>query len=174
MGKNIFVNKRTGKEIRRNDPVDEEVVFEGGVMITETDREGIITYVNKKFQEMTGYAKEELIGVSHNLIRHPDMPKGAFRSMWKTLSEGKVWRGYVKNLRKDGRYYWVLVYAQPKYDENGDVIGYVAGRKVADPERVEEIEKIYAEHHGDEFIDADVFECQYDEYLRNRKIENGE
>jgi len=166
-----FVNARTGKVIHRNPPVDKEVPFEGGVMITETDLRGVITYVNKKFLDMTGYTKKELIGSSHNIIRHPDMPKGAFRGMWKTLSEGKVWRGYVKNLRKDGRYYWVLVYIQPKYDENGEITGYIAGRKVADPEKVKEIEKIYADHRGDEFIDADVFECQYNEYLQNSKPE---
>ncbi|MGC9351941.1 MAG: PAS domain S-box protein, partial [Sulfurovum sp.] len=77
MGRTIK-NTKTGKEITKPDPIDEEVPFDGGVMITETDTSGIITYANRKFRELTGYTKEELIGSPHNINRHPDMPKAAF------------------------------------------------------------------------------------------------
>ena len=150
-------NTITHEKILKNSPVDEEVIFDGGVMITETDTKGIITYANRKFREMTGFTKEELIGSPHSINRHPDMPKGAFRAMWKIISSKKIWRGYVKNMRKDGKYYWVLVYIQPKFDENDKIIGYVAGRKIAEPEVVEEMKVLYAKYHGDEYINDKVF-----------------
>ncbi|WP_281951229.1 PAS domain-containing protein [Nitrosophilus kaiyonis] len=136
-------NIKTGKEIERADPVDIEVPFDGGVMITETDPAGIITYANRKFREMTGFTKEELIGSPHNINRHPDMPKAAFKQMWDTIKRGEYWEGYVKNIRKDGRYYWVIVWIKPKFDENGEIIGYIAGRKVPDRNMVKRIEEQY-------------------------------
>jgi len=123
--------------IKRPEPIDEEVVFDGRSLITETDLKGTITFVNRKFVEMTGYSKQEAIGQSHNILRHPDMPKAGFEGMWKLIKEGKVWDGYVKNLRKDGKYYWVDVHIVPKKDENGVIIGYIASRKVTDPKRLQ-------------------------------------
>ena len=123
--------------IKRPEPIDEEVIFDGRSLITETDLKGIITFVNRKFVEMTGYSKQEAIGESHNILRHPDMPKAGFEGMWKLIQAGKVWDGYVKNLRKDGKYYWVDVHIVPKKDENGTIIGYIASRKVTDPKRLE-------------------------------------
>jgi len=163
----IIENTLTGEKIFKPMPIDEEVVYDGGVMITETDVRGVITYANRNFREMSGYSKEELIGAPHNIVRHPDMPKGAFRAMWRTIASKKIWRGYVKNLRKDGRYYWVLVYIQPKLDEEGDIIGYTAGRKVAYPEAIAEVSEFYAKYKGDEYIDDPVFSdgTHYHEYL---------
>ena len=164
----IIENTITHEKIIKSNPLDEEVTFDGGVMITETDTKGIITYANRKFREMTGFTKEELIGSPHSINRHPDMPKGAFRAMWKIISEKKVWRGYVKNMRKDGKYYWVLVYIQPKIDEDGNHIGFVAGRKVAYPETVKEMSELYAMYHGDEHLNNEVFmdSKNYDDYLK--------
>ena len=164
----IIENTITHEKIFKSNPVDEEVIFNGGVMITETDTKGIITYANRKFREMTGFTKEELIGSPHSINRHPDMPKGAFRAMWKIISEKKVWRGYVKNMRKDGKFYWVLVYIQPKIDENGKHTGYVAGRKVAYPETIKEMSELYAMYHGDEHLNNEVFmdSKNYDDYLK--------
>jgi len=152
----IIKNTITNKEIFRSHTIDEEVFFDGGVMITETDIKGIITYANNKFIDMTGFSKEELIGSPHSINRHPDMPKGVFRGMWKTISSRKTWQGYMKNLRKDGRYYWVIVYIQPRIDTNNNLIGYAAGRKIASREAIKEIEEEYAKHYGDEHI-ADKF-----------------
>ena len=121
----------------RPEPIDEEVIFDGRSLISETDTKGNITFVNRKFVEMTGYSKKEVVGHPHNILRHPDMPKVAFEAMWKIIKEGKIWDGYVKNLRKDGKYYWVDVHIVPKKDENGKLIGYIASRKVTDPKRLE-------------------------------------
>ena len=116
-------------------PVDNEIFFDGKPLISETDLKGNITYVNRKFVEMSGYSKEEAMGEPHNILRHPDMPREAFRQMWKTIQSGKIWEGYVKNLRKDGKFYWVIVNIMPKLDDNNETIGYIASRKV--PKRIE-------------------------------------
>ncbi len=149
MGK-IIKNLKTGAVITKPDPVDEEVPFDGGIMITETDPAGVITYANRKFREMTGYSKEELIGSPHNINRHPDMPKAAFAQMWDTIKRGEMWEGYVKNMRKDGKYYWVIVWIKPKFDDNGNIVGYIAGRKVPDREQVAKYEKIYKQMRAQE------------------------
>ncbi len=144
-------NTLTGAKIEKPRPVNEEVPFDGGVMITETDTSGIITYANRKFREMTGYDKEELIGSPHSINRHPDMPKAAFKKMWETIKRGDMWEGYVKNMRKDGRYYWVIVWIKPKLDKDGNIVGYIAGRKVPnrqDIKRVEQDYRLMREHEG--------------------------
>ena len=129
--------------IKRPEPVDEEVLFDGRSLISETDLKGVITFVNRKFVEMTGYSKEEALGEPHNILRHPDMPRAAFEQMWKVIREGKTWEGYVKNLRKDGKYYWVIVTVVPKKDENDKVIGYIASRKVPDRDQLKSVMRQY-------------------------------
>jgi aerotaxis receptor len=129
--------------MKRPIPVNEEVFFDGRSLISETDTKGIITYVNRKFSEMSGYSKEEAIGQPHNLLRHPDMPKAAFEEMWKVIKEGKIWEGYVKNLRKDGKFYWVIVHIVPKKDDAGNIIGYIASRKVPERIRIQSVENEY-------------------------------
>lgn len=125
-------NLITGLEIIKPNPIDEEVIFDGGVMITETDTAGIITYANRKFRELTGYTKEDLIGSPHNINRHPDMPKAAFKGMWETIKDGNYWEGFVKNMTSEGKYYLVVVYIKPKLDADDKIIGYIAGRKIPD------------------------------------------
>lgn len=131
--------------ITRPKPVDEEVLFDGRSLISETDLKGIITFVNRKFVEMTGYSKDEAVGQPHSMLRHPDMPKAAFKQMWDIIKEGKTWEGYVKNLRKDGKYYWVIVTIVPKKDEEGNIIGYIASRKMPDRQLLKTVEKQYKE-----------------------------
>jgi len=135
MGQTIK-NIITGKSITKPEPIDEEVPFDGGVMITETDTAGIITYANRKFRELTGYTKEELIGSPHSINRHPDMPKVAFEGMWQTIKGGNYWEGLVKNMTSEGKYYLVEVWIKPKFDENNKIVGYIAGRKIPDRDRM--------------------------------------
>ncbi|WP_457596022.1 PAS domain-containing protein [Hydrogenimonas sp.] len=149
MGKTVK-NIRTGEKITKPEPVAQEVLFDGGVMITETDTAGIITYANRKFREMTGYTKEELVGSPHNINRHPDMPKAAFAKMWETIKRGEMWEGYVKNMRKDGKFYWVIVWIKPKFDDEGNIVGYIAGRKVPDREMVRKFEAEYRAMRAEE------------------------
>ena len=77
------------------------------------------------------------------MLRHPDMPKAAFAQMWSIIKAGKVWDGYVKNLRKDGKYYWVIVHIVPKKDDDGNIIGYIASRKMPERHQIERMEMEY-------------------------------
>lgn len=126
-------------------PTTIEIKFEGGNMITETDLHGRITYINRLFLQMTGYTKEELLGQPHSIIRHPDMPKECFDNMWKSIKRGYSWEGYVKNLRKDGAYYWVIVTVTPKYNDEGELSGFIAVRKPPGNLTLQEIKAKYEE-----------------------------
>ncbi|MDY0121541.1 MAG: PAS domain-containing protein [Sulfurimonas sp.] len=125
-------------------PVDEEYIYEGRVIISQTDLQGIITYANRKFCEVSGYRAEELVGKPHNIIRHPDMPKAVFAKMWDTIKGGQAWNGIVKNLRKDGLYYWVDSEILPILDDDFQVTGYIAARKAASRKDIKENEELYA------------------------------
>jgi len=123
--------------------LDEEYLFNGRVIVSETDLKGNITYANRKFCEISGYTKEELIGKPHNIIRHPDMPKEAFAKMWSTIQSGQIWHGLVKNLRKDGKFYWVETEILPTKDSHNVITGYVAARKPASRQDIQEMSAVY-------------------------------
>jgi len=125
------------------EPIDEEYQFTGRVIVSETDIKGIIIYANRKFCEISGYSIDELIGKPHNIIRHPDMPKKAFETMWKAIENGKTWHGFVKNLRKDGKYYWVDTTISPSLDDAGNIKSYIAARKPASHHSVTEAVALY-------------------------------
>lgn len=126
-------------------PLDEEYTFEKGLIISSTDLKGIITYANRKFCEIAGYHKDELIGKNHNIIRHPDMPKAAFQGLWETLSKGEEWAGPVKNLRKDGKYYWVHTHITPVLSQEGVVMSYTAARRPVSTSEIDAITSVYHE-----------------------------
>jgi PAS domain S-box-containing protein len=120
-----------------------EVPFpQGGVLISKTDTKGIITYCNDAFVAISGYSREELIGKSHNIVRHPDMPPQAFKWLWDTLKRERPWRGMVKNRCKNGDHYWVRATIAPVI-ENGQVIGYVSVRRAPTRAQVAEAEALY-------------------------------
>ena len=129
--------------MRRPQPTDNEIIFDGGYMITETDLKGCITYANRKFMEITGYSREELIGAPHSIIRHPKMPRAAFKEMWDTLHRGEDWNGYVVNLTKNGSFYWVDVYIAPRCDEENKIIGYIAARQLPGEKSLHAVKKKY-------------------------------
>jgi len=111
-------------------------------IISLTDFSGVITYVNDTFAEISGYQAEELIGKPHSLIRHPDMPKSAFSDLWKTIKTGKEWQGYVKNLRKDGGYYWVFARVSTVI-KNGKAVGYKSVREPISEVKKREMQDTY-------------------------------
>ena len=129
--------------MERPEAIDQEHIFEGRAIISETDTKGVITYANRKFCEIAGYTAAELTGQPHNIIRHPDMPKAAFAQMWETLQGGQSWHGIVKNLRKDGLYYWVETEVSPVHDDEGNITGYIAARKPPSRKNVDEIVQLY-------------------------------
>lgn len=122
---------------------EEEVPYpDGRLIVSCTDLAGKITEANASFVEMSGYTREELIGAPHSILRHPDMPPAAFKDLWDTLAKGTKWHGYVKNLRKDGRFYWVYATVIPNV-RNGKVVGYTSVRRKPSRNRVRECEKLY-------------------------------
>ncbi len=127
------------------EPIDEEHRFSNGLILSSTDLKGIITYANRKFCEVANYTKQELIGKNHNIIRHPDMPKAAFKDLWDTIQQGKEWSGVVKNLRKDGKYYWVYSHITPIIDDSGKITGYTAALRPASENEIEESVALYKE-----------------------------
>jgi aerotaxis receptor len=110
--------------------------------VSRTDSDGIITHVNNSFVEMSGYSEEELLGQPHYILRHPDMPAVAFKGLWDTVEKGEKWHGYVKNLRKDGGYYWVLATVIPNI-RNGRIMGYTSVRRKPARRKVKECIQLY-------------------------------
>ncbi|MEA1918851.1 MAG: PAS domain-containing protein [Campylobacterota bacterium] len=109
-------------------PFIETKVPENELIVSRTDLKGVITHVNETFADISGYSAQELIGQSHNIVRHPDMPSSAFKEIWETITAKKTWKGYVKNLRKDGGYYWVHAEISGVY-KNGELIEYKSLRE---------------------------------------------
>ena len=120
-----------------------EVVLKAGQnIVSKTDLKGQITYVNEVFVEISGFAEAELIGQSHNIVRHPDMPPEAFADLWVTLQEERPWTGLVKNRCKNGDYYWVLANAAPIL-QNGVVTGYMSVRTAPSRGQIEAADGAY-------------------------------
>jgi len=115
-------------------------------IMSRTDTKGNIEFGNDYFFEISGYAANELIGHSHNLIRHPDMPQVIFKLMWDRLKQGKNIFAVVKNMAKDGRYYWVTTKFEIKKDSLTNTIkSYMAYRQAARPQTIDAISKLYKE-----------------------------
>ncbi|WP_321467851.1 PAS domain-containing protein [Halarcobacter sp.] len=88
--------------------MSKEILLDKKTMIvSETNKKGIIIYANEDFCKISGYTKDELIGNPHNMVRHKDMPKKAFKDLWNTVEKNMTWNGIVKNKTKNGDYYWV-------------------------------------------------------------------
>ena len=115
---------------------------DGQFIVTKTDLKGRITYVNPTFAEISGFTVEELMGASHNVVRHPDMPPMAFADLWRTIKRGKPWRGLVMNRRKNGDHYWVEANVNPLWD-NGQMIGYVSLRTKPTRAQITAAEALY-------------------------------
>ncbi len=114
-------------------------------IVSKTDTTGKITYANRVFMEISGYGEKELLGVQHNIIRHPDMPRAVFKLLWDTLKEKKEFLGFVKNLCKDGSYYWVFANVTPDVDNGGRVVGYYSVRRQPPVSAIRTVEPIYQE-----------------------------
>ncbi|MFU8788305.1 MAG: methyl-accepting chemotaxis protein [Methylobacter sp.] len=120
----------------------EHALAESDSIVTKTDLKGTITYANEDFIQICGFTKEELIGSSHNIIRHPDMPKEAFEDLWRSMKAGRPWTGVVKNRCKNGDFYWVLANVTPYY-ENDKLVGYMSVRSKPSQQQIAEAAEAY-------------------------------
>jgi PAS domain S-box-containing protein len=112
-------------------------------IVSKTDLKGRITYGNRIFIEYSGFSEQELLGAPHNIIRHPDMPRGVFKFLWDTLAQQKEIFAYVKNMAKDGSFYWVFANVTPDYDASGNVIGYLSVRRAPKRSAVDVLSGVY-------------------------------
>jgi len=140
-----FTNVNTGKSVSREETKDEEFIYEGKPLLLETDIEGHITYANRRFVEVSGYLKEELIGSPHCVHMHPNMPQAIFKDACEKTSAGKTWHGYICNVSKEGIGYWTELTIQPKRDEEGKVVGYMATRRAPEQDELEKVMEEYAQ-----------------------------
>jgi PAS domain S-box-containing protein len=127
-------------------PTQHEITLsESDVIVSKTDLTGRITYANRAFMRIANYLEKYLLNVQHNIVRHPDMPRGAFKLLWDTLKEEREFFGYVKNITADGHYYWVFANVTPDLDPQGKVVGYFSVRRKPKPSAVATLQSIYQE-----------------------------
>lgn len=130
------IHRQMQETAKLNRELDARVVaLNISTIMSESDIYGGILYVNDKFCEVSQYNREELVGKPHNIVRHPDMPKEVFRLMWQTIRAGKVFRGIVKNRKKDGTHYWVDAVISPVLDDDGKPLKYIGVRYVIEDEQ---------------------------------------
>lgn len=121
----------------------EYILKNNDFLVSQTDSKGEIIFANDDFCEVAGYTLDELVGKPHNIVRHPDMPKAAFKELWETIKSDKVWSGYVKNRTKDGGYYWVYATIYPIYDEVRKEKTYLSCRRKPSQKEIEEAQALY-------------------------------
>ncbi|BBG65970.1 histidine kinase [Hydrogenimonas sp.] len=132
----------TEKEELSEDLKDLSESFDRYVIASKTDLDGKIIYASHRFCKITGYTQEELIGKDHSIIRHPDTPDEVYKKMWERISSDKTWAGELKNLKKNGGYYWVKAVVMPLYNHRGKKIGYTSIRQdITDKKKIEELNR---------------------------------
>jgi diguanylate cyclase (GGDEF)-like protein/PAS domain S-box-containing protein len=129
----IFLNLKHIEEI-----VSFNQLVNKSIISSSTNICGKILSVSDAFCEISGYRRDELIGKNHNIIRHPDMPKSIYKEMWDTIKSGHIWNGEVKNLKKNGNYYWVKAIIEPTFSKDGSIVGYSSIRyDITDKKKLE-------------------------------------
>ena len=132
---NQFLDKKNYEE-----NLFKKEMIENYIITSSTDANGTILNISEAFSQISGYAKEELIGKNHSILRHPDMPDSLYDEMWSTIKSGKIWRGEVKNRKKDGDYYWVDAIIEPVLNKDNTIKGYYAIRlDITDKKKIQEI-----------------------------------
>jgi len=118
-------------------------LIDNHIIMSQTDIYGVIVYVSQAFCTISGYSKDELLGKTHNIIRHPDMSNEVFKELWKTIQANEIWKGEVKNLQKNGSFYWLESTISPNYDKQSDTItGYTSIQiDICDRKKLEALQK---------------------------------
>lgn len=115
------------------------------IIVSKTDLQGRLTYVNRLFCEISAFGEDELIGQPHNVIRHPDMPRAVFALLWERIRAGEEIFAYVVNLAHDGAHYWVLAHITPTTDASGTVVGYHSNRRAVPRATAAQVAALYRE-----------------------------
>ena len=136
----IDFNRKYIDVLCRQKMLDEyKTAVDDSTIVSKTNNKGMITFVNDKFCEISGYTQEELIGKPHNIVRHPDMPSEVFQDMWDTIQDKRTWTGKVKNLKKDGTSYYVQSTLNPIVDYDGNIVEFIGIRTdITELERIKE------------------------------------
>ena len=130
---------------------NEIILEEDSFLVSRTDARGIIEFASNDFCEVAEYSVDELVGKPHSIIRHPDMPRVAFKDLWDTIKRGGVWSGFVKNRSKMGRTYWVYATVYPHKDKDG-ALGYISCRtKVASRDEIDKYDLLYKSMKAEEY-----------------------
>lgn len=116
-------------------------------LIYEIDLLGVITYANQNFCEVSGFRREELIGKNHSIFKHPDVPDNLYDNLWSTKKRLKQWFSVLKNMRRDGMYFWSDIHCTVKYDDNNKMIGFIIVQKPTSQLNVEEETERYAQYN---------------------------
>lgn len=126
----LYRNYELKKEIAKSTSSLTKLIktFDENVIASKTDLDGNITYVSKAFCKISGYQEKDIIGQNYRIIKHTDNDKSLYEDLWQTIASGKIWQGLIKNRKKNGDYYWAQSIVEQDYDDNGNVIGYVAIR----------------------------------------------
>lgn len=122
----------------------ERVMREDDFIVSMTDLKGRITYGNRIFIEFSGYSEAELLGSQHNIIRHPDMPRAVFKLLWDNIQGANECFAYVKNMSKDGGFYWVFTNVTPTFDLSGNITGYISVRRKPKLSGIQTVTGLYA------------------------------
>lgn len=122
----------------------ERVMREDDFIVSLTDTKGRIIYGNRIFIEFSGYSEKELLGSQHNIVRHPDMPRAVFKLLWDKISNKEECFAYVKNMSKDGGFYWVFTNVTPTFDAAGNITGYFSVRRKPKLSGIETVTPLYA------------------------------
>ena len=130
--------------ITKDSKTDEYYFSSDQYILSETDEKGLIIYANDVFCDIAGYTLDELIGQPHNIVRHPDMPRIAFKGLWDDIQSKGFWTGIVKNRRKDGAFYWVHATALKRVRSDGSIT-YLSVRRIPDRAEVNACIPLYAE-----------------------------
>jgi PAS domain S-box-containing protein len=125
-------------------PTNHEIVMrDDDFIVSKTNAKGLLTYGNEIFIEFSGFPEVELLGKQHNIVRHPDMPRAVFKLLWDTLKAGNEFNGYVKNMSRDGSFYWVYANVTPSYAADGSLLGYYSVRRKPRKDALDFIKNIY-------------------------------
>lgn len=125
--------------------LDVEYTFTNN-LIYEINLKGIITYANQNFCEVTGFRKEELLGINHSIFKHPDVPEVLYHNLWSTKKQLKQWFSTLKNMRRDGMYFWSDIHCTVKYDNESKTAGFIVVHKPTSRLNMEEEIERYAQY----------------------------